>query len=127
MTRRIGVVVLWLLGAATLWAVPEPGPEEVEGFRRRYAHWRKHPEQLERLRENWQKFQELPEARREQMLKLDHDLHEEPSAAQARLWNVMERYVDWLERLPEKDRKAIAAAPTSAARLTLVRDLRDQK
>ncbi len=126
MPRRLALLLLLGL-TASLWAVPEPDPDEVEAARRRYAQWRRHPEQLAQLRQNWQSFRAQNAARREQILTLDHELYLEPFPEKAQLWNALERYTEWLERLPEKDRQAVQQAPSKAARLTLIQELRDRE
>lgn len=121
---------LWLLAlfaAATTWAVAEPTPEELKQQRSRFEGLRSRPEVLARLRHDSLAFLSLPAERREQIIKLDHDLHEESSKVQTKLWNVVDRYADWLDRLPEKDRQAIKQAADASTRLALIRDLRDRE
>jgi hypothetical protein len=108
-----------------LLAVPEPTPEELNANRLQLEQWQKHPEQLARLRRDLRAFQALPASRRDQILKLDNDLQED--AAATRLVNVLERYVSWIGRLPEKDRRAIEGTENLTARLALIQDLRDQQ
>src|SRR5947209_1656265 len=126
MPRRISLLLLLGL-AASLWAVPEPSADELEAARHRYVQWRRHPEELAKLQANWQQFLALPPERREQILHLDHELHEESSSSQARLWNALEKYADWLRQLSEADRKAIKQASSKASRLEIVRELRDRE
>ena len=45
----------------------------------------------------------------------------------ARLKSTLERYARWLERLPESDRRDVANAPDTSARLALIRELRDRE
>src|SRR5262245_57510466 len=97
-------IILFLLASflvmtLPLRAVPEPGPQEIEHNRRLLEKYQGHPEKYAQLVHNAQLFLSLAPERREQILKLDHDLHEEPSAAQARLKNVLGRYANWLARL----------------------------
>lgn len=126
MRRRLALLLLLCL-TASLWAVPEPNPDEVAAARRRYAQWRRHPEQFAQLRQNWQAFRALSAARREQVLTLDHELYVEPFPDKTHLWNALDRYAEWLERLPEKDRVAVQQAPDKAARLALIQELRDRE
>src|SRR2546421_257389 len=93
MSRRVALLCLFLL-TASLWAVPEPGTDEVEAARARFERWRKHPAQLSRLRQDWQSYLALPPERQARIQQFDHDLHEQPASVQARLWNVFERYTD---------------------------------
>ncbi len=122
--RRL-VTMLMLAAALPLWTLADPAGDERD--RRRLEQLRRQPEQLQRLRQEMQKFLDLPPDRRERLRKLDHDLHAEPPASQAKLSSVLDRFADWLEALPEKERDAVRNAPNSAARLTLVRELRDQE
>jgi hypothetical protein len=126
MPRRFAVL-LTLLVTASLWAVPEPAADELAAARRRYLEWRQHPEQLARLRQDWQSFIALPAERREAILKLDHELHEESSSEQARLWNALERYTDWLDHLEAKDRQYVQSAAGKAARRERIQELRDRE
>ena len=68
-------------------------------------------------------FRSYPVARRQQLRKLDQDLHELPAADQNRLRPILENYALWLDRLPDADRRDIVAAPTPAARLEAVAQL----
>lgn len=126
MARRV-LIVLSLLLPAPLAAFPDPAPEELREGRRKLQQWRKHPEQFERLRRDAQAFFALPPERREQVLKLDRELHQEPPAVRGRLADVLERYADWLERLDEKDRQRVRAAEGPQDRLRIVRELRDRE
>jgi hypothetical protein len=123
----LALFVLPALLAAPLWAVPEPTDDELKANRASLDEWRKHPEQLRRLRSDLKAFLKLPEARREQLLKFDLDLREQPAAAQARLMNLLERYTLWLEHLPESDRQTLEAAADKTARLAIIRALRDEE
>ncbi len=116
-------IVLFALASA--WAVAEPTPEELALQRRQFEAWRKHPEQLARLRHDLQSFQAAKPERREQITKLDQEIHSQESTEQAKLLNVLKHYGDWLDRIPEKDRQAIKQAPNSASRLALIREMRD--
>jgi hypothetical protein len=125
---RFGLTTTLLLAvSASLWALPEPDEDELSAAQHRYAHWRRHPEQLSKLQGNWNAFLALPAERREQILQVDHDLHQEPSALQSRLFNALERYTNWLDRLPEAERKSIQQAPDKKARLEVVRELRHRE
>jgi hypothetical protein len=126
MKRHLAIVLLFTL-TASLWAVPDPGAEEIDAARQRYAQWRRHPDKLARLRQYWQSFLALPAERREQILHFDQSLHEEPSTSQARLWNVLERYTDWYNHLSDQDRQKLQAEPDKSKRLALIREMRDSE
>ena len=68
-------------------------------------------------------FRGYPVARRQQLRKLDTDLHDLPAAEQDRLRPVLENYAGWLDRLPDGERRDVLAAPTPAARLEAVTQL----
>ncbi len=127
MARRLAPVLLLCCVAAALYAAADPDDDELAAAHRRFRQWRRHPDKLARLRQHWQSFQELPAARREQVLQFDRELHEEPSAVQAQLWNVLERYQDWYNRLPEADQKALQAARDKRERLELIQEVRDRQ
>lgn len=126
MPRRT-VMLLLLCLTASLWAVPEPSEDELAAARHRYAQWRRHPDWLAKLQKYWQEFESRPADKRERILQFDHDLHQEPSSAQARIWNAVERYNAWLERLDDHDRKAVTEAPDKAASLAVIRELRHRE
>lgn len=111
---------------APLGALAEPTPDELQANRRRFEQLRKQPEQLSKLREESAAFYALSEERRRQLIQLHHNLNQETPATQARLQDVLERYVDWLEDLDKSDREQIAAAPDKQKRLALIRTLREQ-
>src|SRR5207253_1090487 len=112
---------------APLLALSEPTAEELEQNRRKLQEWRRHPEQIQQLRKEAQAFFALPDEQQNKIISLDHDLHEESSAHQARLHNVLGRYVEWLDKLDDKDRQRIKDAPDKKARLAVIKELRDQE
>lgn len=102
----------------------DTGADEAEQQRQRLEKYRADPEQDIRLRRAWLAFQHLPLPVQERIRQLDRDLHEEDSATTARLQGVMERYAEWLDRLPEKERQQILDAPDASTRLRLIRERR---
>jgi hypothetical protein len=129
--RKLLPSLMIVLAAVPVTALADATPEELEA-KRRLEQWRKHPEQLARLRYHAQLFQSLPEPRRQQLVQLDHDLHEEASTVQARLINIADRYAGWLEQLkndPQRhaDYQQIVAAPDKTARLTAIRAIRERE
>jgi hypothetical protein len=112
---------------APLPLLAEPSAEELEQNRRKLQEWRKNPEQYQQLQKDAKAFFALPEDQQTRILALDQDLRRESAAQQARLGSVVSRYVDWLERLDEKDRQRVKDAPDKQARLAVIRDLRDQE
>ncbi len=101
MNRTIAGLPLFIaiVLASPLLAVPEPTADELKANRVQLENLRKHPDKLARLRRDVRLFLALPTERREQIVNLDEKLHED--AAAARLIPVLERYVGWLEQLPD--------------------------
>jgi len=99
----------------------------VQSNRRRFAQLRKHPEVVAKLREDSDAFYALTPERRKAVVQIHKELHQESSATQARLLNVLDRYVDWLHGLDDATRKQIADAPDKNARLALIKDLREKE
>ncbi len=113
-----------LAAAAPLLAVFEPTPEELEQNRQKVAFLKKNDKDYANLLHGLAEFLALPREERDRLRRLDHDLHQEPPSTQTRLFNVMERYADWLERLPPRERQEIRAARTGPERLAVIRRLR---
>lgn len=122
MIRRAAILCVALAPAALLWA--QPGADDAA---RRLEQWRARPAHLERLRQSWRQFQELPAERRAEIIRLDEELHRLPASEQARLEGALQRYADWLAQLPEADRARVAAAATKTERLAVIRELRDRQ
>lgn len=127
------LLLMVLLGAgveAVAWsdAPPADDPQVVlEQNRRLLEKWRAEPDHFARLQRDYQAFQTLSPERQTRLRQLDQDLHAEDPATQARLWTVLERYVAWLEKLPEADRAWIEAATDAPTRLERVKMIRDQQ
>lgn len=130
MKRRYFLAMLALFAVTALWAAAEPTAEELAENQRRVEALRKQPELLAQLRENVQAFEKLNKKKQDAVLQLDHDLHELPANKQARYWNALERYADWLDRLRKDDPQAAQAikdAPDAATRLALIKEQRDRE
>ncbi|HKI36740.1 MAG TPA: hypothetical protein VKA46_33100 [Gemmataceae bacterium] len=128
------LLALLLIGAAGLLAcLPGParavgeGGEEPEPSRRLPARWRDDPTEYRRLKDEWKAFHKLPRERQDRLRQIDEELNDEPPAVRARLWGVLDRYVVWLERLDEKDRREIESAPDPAKRLEIIKGLRERE
>jgi hypothetical protein len=97
--------------------------------RRRYDAYRKQPERLVQLRENFQAFLDKPD-RQDAVRKLDDEMHKLSEKKQARYWLVLDRYADWLEQLKKKNPpgyQSIKSAPDADAKLTLIKTERDRE
>jgi hypothetical protein len=124
-TRRSPLTFLLLLLALPL-AVAD-GNDEQERNRKLLEKARSDPQHYARLVQDLQAFLALPEERQQELRKLDHDLHDENSASHARLQRALERYADWLQRLPEADRNRIEATSDPKERLRLIKQIREQE
>lgn len=127
---RYYLSLLLFFAVAALWAAYEPTAEELADNQRRVETLRKQPEVLAQLRENLQAFDALAKKRQDAILQLDHDLHELPAPKQTKLWNVLERYADWLDQLKKDDPqvwRAIKDASDPATRLSLIKAQRDRE
>ena len=71
----------------------------------------------------------LPSTGREAgaLRQLDRAFREEDSATQRRLWEVLDRFSAWLDRLPDDDRRRVEEAPNREARLRVIKELREQE
>jgi hypothetical protein len=102
---------------------PDKGADENQ---RLLEKWRSEPEHFARLCHDLNDFLALPAEQQEQLRRLDQDLHAQASADQSRLRRVLERYVDWLARLPDPDRRRIEAAESAQERLSIIKGLRER-
>jgi hypothetical protein len=121
------ILVLPALASLPLLALAD-APDPVADARQQVQKLRViDPQHYARLRHNLAVFIALPPTRQEALRKLDRDLQEEPPPQRARLERVMDRYADWLERLPEAERKNVLAAPDRASRVQRIRAIREQQ
>jgi hypothetical protein len=126
--RLLGGLMATLAALASLGAGAEPGGDpELEHNARLLEVWRADPVHYERLRQDLRAFYRLPPEKRERMRQLYRGLQDQDPVTRQRLWDVLNRYADWLERLPAEERQQIEAAPDRAARLEVIRRLREQQ
>ncbi|HBI45145.1 MAG TPA: hypothetical protein DDY78_20150 [Planctomycetales bacterium] len=126
--RRFGLLLMMLIAAALpVLAVSESAPEDLDHNHRLLDRYRADPEHYARLVRDLHAFQSLPADRQEKMRQFDRALHEEDSDTQKRLWEVLERYVAWVDRLPDADRKNLDDAAEPTEKLDVVRDLRQKE
>jgi hypothetical protein len=69
----------------------------------------------------------LPKEKRDHLRQIDEELNDEPPAARARLWSVLDRYTYWLEHLDPKDRQEIESAPGRDQKLEVIKALRERE
>lgn len=128
--RRFGPLLLAtvLLGTAIpVLAVSECAPDDLEHNRRLLERYRAEPDHYARLLRDLRAFEALPPDRQERERRFDHELREEDPAAEAHLWEVLERYTDWEDRLPDADQRRIDGTGDRAERLKIVIELRDRE
>jgi hypothetical protein len=126
------VLTTFLAAVVQALAVSEPpaaeDPQAVQEQNRRLLEkWRADPDHYARLKRDEKAFREMSPERQARLRQFDRDLHTEDSATQARLWAVLDRYVTWLEKLPESDRAWIDSAPDTKTKLDRVKVIRDQQ
>jgi hypothetical protein len=129
MRRSWCLPVVWsvLVAAAPVLAVAETSDEDLRTNRILLARWRSDPEHYARLKHDYKAFLELPPETRDRLRELDRDLRDEDTNTQARLKRVLQRYMAWLDRLPEEDRARVDAATDGNDRLRVVKDLRERE
>jgi hypothetical protein len=101
--------------------------DDAELTQRLLEKWHDDPAYYAWLKQGLTQFLALPPERQERMRALDRAIREEDSATSVRLLRVMDRYADWLRRLPDVDRQRIEAAADSAERLRIIKDLRERE
>jgi hypothetical protein len=76
---------------------------------------------------NAKAFLALPAVRQKAIRDLHKELQDQPSIQKLRLTEVMKRYVEWLDSLPQEDQKRIDQAPDRTTRLRIIREIRDKE
>jgi hypothetical protein len=120
----------FILAASVGFIVADPRPvrsDEAGQAQRLLDKSREDPAYYARLKRELQTFLALPPERQERMRHLDRALREEDSANSVRLLRVMERYAEWLRRLPEEDRKRIEAAADAKDRIQIIKQFRERE
>jgi hypothetical protein len=79
------------------------------------------------LRRQYAWFQSQDAARQQRLRKLHEEYVQQDADAQARLTRVMQRYNAWLAQLDAEPREQVLSAPTTQARLEIIRDLRERE
>jgi hypothetical protein len=115
--------------AAVLLALPAVfSDEKDEAVRARLSEWRdKDPQGFAQAYHDAKAFLALPPERQKAVRALYKELQEQSPGEKERLTGVMKRYVEWLESLPEAERKKVAEAPDKEARLKVIHELRDKE
>lgn len=122
---RFAVMLLSAALAVCAWAADMPGDESTN--RKLLKTWLEDTEHADRLKRNLAAFNAMSRSDQARVRQLDKSLHDLDADTRARLQKVMERYVDWLARLPEADRERVEAAAPGAERLAIVTELLDHQ
>jgi hypothetical protein len=123
-TRSLLTLLLFLI--ALPLAVAD-GNDEQDRNRKLLEKAKSDPQHYARLIQDLHAFMALPEERQNELRKLDHDLHDQNSASYASLQRALERYADWLRRLPEGERSQIEATTDPKGRLRLIKQIREHQ
>ncbi|MBL8799503.1 MAG: hypothetical protein JNM56_36815, partial [Planctomycetia bacterium] len=125
--RRLFLVVL-LACVGPLLAQTAAPPDPLAEARQRVEKLKAtDPQRYAVLQQNYAYWSQLSPERQAALRKLDQDLQDETAYQRGRYERVLERYTDWLERLPEADRQSIASAPNRAARVQRIQEIRDRE
>jgi hypothetical protein len=108
-------------------AASDSASDELEQNRRLLEQWRQDPAHYARLCYDLRQFLALSPEEQERLRQLDQELHEEDSATSARLGRVLERYVVWLEHLPQAERARLEAMRDPNERLLLIKEMRERE
>jgi hypothetical protein len=122
---RVGLRML-LLGGLICLLGGSADRDTLERNQQRLEKWKADPEQYARLLGDLRSFFALPPERQAALRDIDTKIHSGSLAKQARIWGVLERYNDWLDRLSNDDRRRVLDAPTTEDRLAVIRFLRDR-
>jgi hypothetical protein len=131
--RRVTQVTLSVLGALAVFVCTcaylraDSPADDADQAQRLLEKWRDDPAYYAWLKQGLAQFLALPSERQDRMRTLDKAIRDEDSATSVRLLRVMERYADWLQRLPEADRQRIETATNSAERLRIIKYLRERE
>jgi hypothetical protein len=119
-------VLIFILAAAP---ADESGSDAGDRARNRQLleKWKADAEHYARLQRDLRDFWALPEAKRQRLRRLDKELHDLDAKTRKRLWKVAERYIAWLERLPDDERRRIEATEDLRERLTLIKEIRERQ
>jgi len=105
----------------------EDEPDDRERNARLLRKWKAEPEHYARLQRDLQAFHALSPERQQQLRQFDHDLHDLDPETQHHLWEVLERYSLWYERLPAEKRQLIEEATNREERLQLIHQIKEQQ
>jgi hypothetical protein len=106
--------------------VGPPAPD-AEQNRRQLKKWQADPKNYARLLNELRAFLTQSPERQQDLRALHQALARVKPSVRARLFEVMERYADWLDRLPPDERREVEQAITPRERLQVIRRLRQKQ
>jgi hypothetical protein len=124
-SRLLVLVLVVLVSAAGQSG--DDSADDLEQNARLLRKWRTDPEHYARLQRDLRAFHALPLERQKHLRRFDLELHNREPQEQRRLWDVLERYSLWYERLPEDKRKSLDEAADVDEKLELIREIREQQ
>jgi hypothetical protein len=123
---RLAALLLFAVLVIPLWAADNTS-EDLERNARLLEKWKTDPDHYARLKRDLVQFSELPHEQQDKLRQFDRELHESDSQTQQRLWETLERYAAWLDRLPEADRQQILAIADKQERVQAIKHKREQQ
>lgn len=129
MSRAVrSLLLLTLLLAVAGAAAPEreSRDEVLKNNQEKLDEWKKDAAHYARLKRDLERFWSRPAEERARLRKFDQELHQQEPATQLALWDALERYHAWLERLDKEARRRVMAVQ-GAERLAVIKELREQE
>ncbi len=78
-------------------------------------------------RREYAEFLKLPAEAQQRIRRLDRELHEEESETTVRYLRVMQRYSEWLDRLPPDQRDHVEAARSTTEKIKRIREIKEKQ
>lgn len=124
--RRFLVLAMLLgLAGGSLPVLADSSPNDLERNRQVLEQARKDPAKFARLQSEYQDFLNLSPERLKRLRKLDQELRGSPDTY--RLHRALEKYANWLERLPEDQRRRVESAANETERLKIIKEIRQSQ
>jgi hypothetical protein len=124
---RLAALLLFIVLVLPLLAA-DTSSEDLEHNARLLQTWKTDPEHYARLQRDGSQFVALATDKQEKLRQFDRELHEEyDPETQYRLWASLERYVVWLDQLPEADRQQILSITDKQERIKTIKLKREQQ
>src|SRR5262245_2841539 len=119
------VLLLALLLGVTGAALPDReqvGDDIIKHNQEKLDEWKNDTAHYARLKRDLVRFWEKSPEERARLRKIDQEINLQESFTQKPLWDVLERYHAWLERLPESERRRVNSVQ-GAERLAVIKEL----